>query len=99
MDLMWVRSVQAAGGKSRWHLLVEKRAGLLYRSDKKPAPFALTACGEAYGEPFELSPGVQPDLWNPGVTVPATAKPYHMNTRVCDTCRATAWRLLNSQPT
>lgn len=97
MDFTWVRSIQPGGGKSKWHLLAGVRTGLLYRS-AKAEPFAMTSCGDAYGEPFEVSPGVQPDLWNQGVLVPQTTTPYQINSRMCDTCRTTAWRLLHSQP-
>lgn len=95
MDFAWVRTLRDDGGKSRWHLLVDRRRGTLYRGSVA-SEFVLAACGEAYDPPIETPPGVQPDLWNAGVLVPATSRPQHINTQVCQTCRQVAWRLTHS---
>lgn len=93
MDFTWVRSQQTGGGKSRWHLLVDRRRGRIFRG-QPTVDFALTACGEAFGPEIEVAPGRQVDPWNAGIAIPALVR--NPNTQCCETCRQTAWRLLNS---
>lgn len=97
MDFFWLRTVRPDGSNSRWHLLTDRRRGPLYQG-QPASEFVLAACGEAYDSPVEVSPGVQPDLWNAGVLAPPTSKPFHLNTQLCQTCRQMAWRLAHSQP-
>lgn len=81
MTLIWIRGRQPAGGKSRWHLLSDERAGQHDLFDLSPGPnarwlprteswqFALTRCGYALTD-IERLPGTE------------TISPGHFRNRV-----------------
>ena len=97
-----VRSEQPGGGRSRFHLFVERRRGPRSTVSPDITEFAITACGYALDAPFELQPGSVPARHYPGVLLPRDARgravPEYGSSLLCERCRDLAWKLAHSTP-